>query len=63
MLNNRIYAIGGYTGRRDLTSVEAYNPVTKRWTYVSSMIHSRYLAKATVLNGEIYVVGGARNNT
>lgn len=35
----RLYAVGGYDGasRQCLSTVEAYNPVSNEWTYVSDM--------------------------
>ena len=33
----RLWAIGGYDGRKYLSMVEMYNPETDSWTFVSSM--------------------------
>ena len=32
VLSNKIYAIGGYDGLANLSSVEVYNPDTEEWT-------------------------------
>lgn len=32
VLSNQIYAIGGYDGLANLSSVEVYNPDTQEWT-------------------------------
>ena len=34
---DRLWAIGGYDGRKYLSTVEMYNPETDSWTFVSSM--------------------------
>ena len=36
--NNRLYAIGGYDGNANLSSVEMYDPDKDQWTMVASMI-------------------------
>ena len=66
----QIYAIGGMNETSDgrkitLKSVEKYNPVKKRWTYVSDMKTERCEHAACVLRGKIFVVGGtnASNET
>ena len=56
-----IYAIGGRhgTGYRSTTkSVERFNPVENKWTYVSNMNKPRCRHSACVLHGRIFVVGG-----
>ena len=34
---DRLWAIGGYDGMKNLCTVEMYNPETDEWTFVSSM--------------------------
>ena len=34
---DRLWAIGGYDGMKNLSTVEMYNPETDEWTFVSSM--------------------------
>ncbi|CAK8689904.1 unnamed protein product [Clavelina lepadiformis] len=57
-LNNEIYAIGGYDGSNDLSSVEKYNLDTKTWIDVPSMNEERYSGSACVVDGVIWVFGG-----
>jgi N-acetylneuraminic acid mutarotase len=58
-----IYAIGGNTsvvGAPWVASVvEAYDPATDTWTRKADMPTARYHAAACVLDGRIYVFGGA----
>ena len=34
MMQNRLYAIGGYNGQERLNTVEVFDAVTKRWSKV-----------------------------
>ena len=34
---DRLWAIGGYDGMKNLSTVEMYNPETDEWSFVSSM--------------------------
>ncbi|CAK8688315.1 unnamed protein product [Clavelina lepadiformis] len=54
VLNNEIYAIGGY----NIPSVEKYNLDTKTWTDVPSMNEKRQIGSACVVDGLIWVFGG-----
>ena len=61
-----IYAIGGGNKTSDgkdiaLKSVEKYNPVEKKWTFVNSINIEREFHAACALRGKIFVV--ARQNT
>lgn len=40
-----------------------FDPGKDRWTECASMKYSRYRCGAAVLNGEIYIVGGAQRQT
>ncbi|XP_076815127.1 kelch-like protein 7 [Clavelina lepadiformis] len=63
VLNNEIYAIGGRDGSNRLSSVEKYNLDTKTWTDVSCMNEERYGGSTCVVDGLIWVFGGAGANT
>ncbi|XP_078490730.1 kelch-like protein 15 [Ciona intestinalis] len=58
VLNNAIYAIGGYDGKQALKSVEKYNVDDDTWVYVENMNMERYAHAACVAQNKIYVVGG-----
>ncbi|OGU82669.1 MAG: hypothetical protein A2W11_03190 [Ignavibacteria bacterium RBG_16_35_7] len=56
--NGLVYAFGGgyYNG---LKTVYAYNPQTDTWTKKSDMWTPRTVSQACLVNGKIYVIGGA----
>ena len=60
-LNQKIYVIGGYTGRwsKPLDVNFEYDPEKNNWTKKSPMPTARGAMAATVIKGKIYVVGGA----
>jgi hypothetical protein len=67
--NNRILIVGGLTQDsiggpfKILNNCEIYNPLTEKWTTVSSMNLGRYNHSATLLNdGRVLVAGGETNN-
>jgi len=54
-----IYAIGGFNGFENLSTVEAYTPVTDSWVTVPDLPTTRAdLAAATGADGRIYAIGG-----
>ena len=58
VLNDMIYAFGGYDGAHHLSSVESYNPRTNAWTPVTSMAMSRCYVGSAMIQGKIYAVAG-----
>ncbi|XP_045601854.1 kelch-like protein 20 isoform X2 [Procambarus clarkii] len=58
VVQDQIYAIGGYDGSRWLCSVEKYDPLSDQWTSVSSMISARSSFGVTVSHGRIFCLGG-----
>ena len=42
--------------------VQKYDPIAKVWTEVGCLQEGRLLPAARVCNGQIYVIGGFRNN-
>ncbi|XP_049312334.1 kelch-like protein 17 isoform X17 [Bactrocera dorsalis] len=56
-LNGKIYAIGGFDGKKSLSTVERYT-TSDGWEFVSSLNDRRYNASAVTLNGKIYIMGG-----
>ena len=49
---------GGFDDNSPLESVERYDPVTNKWTFVSSMSCPRGGVGVAALGGRIYAVGG-----
>ncbi|XP_077160551.1 kelch-like protein 18 isoform X2 [Paroedura picta] len=58
VLNELLYAIGGYDGQLRLSTVEVYNPESDSWSKVGSMNSKRSAMGTVVLDGQIYVCGG-----
>jgi len=64
-VNDKIYVVGGGTFLHGgangyvVDSVYEYNPVSNSWTRKSNIPTPLYLAAADVVNGKIYVIGGA----
>ncbi|XP_003247799.1 kelch-like protein 2 [Acyrthosiphon pisum] len=59
VLDNCIYAVGGYDGISSLNSVEVFNVTYQKWRMVSSMTIVRRNLGVGVLNNRLYAVGGA----
>lgn len=51
-----IFVVGGYGS--DASSVERYDPTSRKWSLVAPMSSRRREAAAAVLDGKLYVVGG-----
>lgn len=51
VLNNKLYAFGGYNGIERLSSVEVFDPAMKSWNIVSPMHRKRrfYLSFCSVI--------------
>ena len=61
VLDGKIYAIGGWLTTHErlrLKTVEVYDPATDRWAKAQSMNSERCSAALSVVNGEIYAIGG-----
>lgn len=65
MVNDKIYVIGGSNGalgvggEHALATVEEYDPATDTWTAKADMLTVRGIHTSGVVNGRIYVIGGA----
>jgi N-acetylneuraminic acid mutarotase len=64
VVDGKIYAIGGMTSGSDFWSgmrntVEVYDPVTNTWTTKAPMPTARLWFSASVVDGKIFVIGGA----
>ena len=61
VVDGKIYAIGGWSTANEqsqLETVEVYDPATDTWAKAQSMNHARCSAGISVVNGEIYAIGG-----
>lgn len=61
VVDGKIYAIGGWSTDSEqshLETVEVYDPATDTWAKAQSMNHARCSAAISVVNGEIYAIGG-----
>ena len=65
VVDGKIYAIGGAASTNykknkpwRLATVEVYDPATDTWAKVRDMNHARAYAALSVVNGEIYAMGG-----
>jgi len=58
VMQNRLYAIGGYNGQERLNTVEVFNAACKKWSRVSSMNCKRSAVGAVALGDHLYVCGG-----
>ena len=56
--DNKLYAIGGFNGHRQVASLELYNPANDTWEKAASMDQARQYLSAEVVNGKIYAIGG-----
>lgn len=56
-VNSYLYAIGGYDGRNQLSTVERYNIARNVWEPRASMHHCRSAHGVTVHQGRIFVLG------
>ena len=58
VLDNKLYALGGFDGHKRLSTVECYDPQFQLWKAVTPMNTRRSALGAVVVSGRIYVVGG-----
>lgn len=60
LLNNIIYAMGGFDGHHRLGSAEKYDFERNQWTMIAPMTSQRSDACAAVMNGK-YLVSNTKN--
>lgn len=58
VLNNSIYAIGGFNGSARVRSVEVFDPNVNQWVQCASLEARRSTLGACVLDGKIFAIGG-----
>ena len=59
VLNGKIYAIGGGSGRDPDSAFEVYDPDKDLWTRLSDLPAPRVGPGASIVKGKIYLIGGA----
>ena len=55
---NRVYAIGGYDGKKNPSVVEVFDPQTNSWTSVAPLPTPRDHLAAAAVGSKIYAIGG-----
>ena len=58
VVDDKIYAIGGYNSSGYLNSVEEYDPATNKWITKASMLTARAENQVALVDGKIYATGG-----
>jgi len=58
VLQNKLFAIGGYNGLERLSTVEIFEADVKRWKKCASISKPRSALGSAVLNNKLYVCGG-----
>lgn len=56
-VNQYIYVVGGYDGKKQLNCVERYDTEKDIWEFVSPMRISRSALSVTVLDCKLYAMG------
>ena len=64
VLNNKIYALGGFNGKDDLNTLEIFDPSTNTWStpVTTGTFKARGAFAAQAVKGKIYVMGGFSNS-
>ena len=57
-LDGKIYVIGGYDGKHDLSRVDRYDPLTNAWDTVAPLPWPRWALAGCAYEGCIYAIGG-----
>lgn len=63
VLNDKVYAIGGFNGSLRVRTVDIYDPKTDQWSSCCSMEARRSTLGVAVLSNCIYAVGGFDGST
>lgn len=61
VLNEKLYALGGYSGDDFIPTVEVFDPRRGLWTKTEPMNESRGYSATAVIGDTIYVFGGMKN--
>ena len=58
IINGKIYAISGWNGSSNLSTVEVYDTSTNTWTFIEDIITARRHFGCTTVGNSIFCVGG-----
>lgn len=56
-MNYYVYAVGGYDGSQQLSSVERYDTIMDKWEMVASMNCPRSALSVAVIDSKLYALG------
>lgn len=56
--DKKLYAIGGYNGKKCLSSAERYDPEKDCWEEIAPLLFSRRSLSAVALPDGVYAIGG-----
>ncbi|KAK2493510.1 hypothetical protein MC885_021541 [Smutsia gigantea] len=62
VVQGQLFAVGGFDGLRRLRSVERYDPFSNTWAAAAPLPEAVSSAAAVPCRGQIYVIGGARQD-
>uniref|UniRef100_A0A1B0A5I6 Kelch-like protein diablo n=1 Tax=Glossina pallidipes TaxID=7398 RepID=A0A1B0A5I6_GLOPL len=62
VLNDKVYAVGGFNSVSAMRAVDVYNPARNEWSTSNRMLARRSTLGVAVLNGCVYAVGGFDNH-
>lgn len=57
-LQDKIYIVGGFSGREVLNSAEVFDVETNQWTYIHPMINPRSGVSLVAFRDSLYALGG-----
>jgi len=60
VVDNKVYAIGGSDGARDLNTAERFEPDGERWTKIAPMLNARSHHGVASVDGFVYAIGGCQ---
>ncbi|XP_066583829.1 kelch-like protein 10 [Prorops nasuta] len=63
VLDNLIYMIGGYDGKKHFNTVRCFDPITKEWRERACMYNARCYVSLCTHGGKIYALGGYNGYT
>ena len=57
-LHDKIYIVGGFSGREVLNSAEVFDVESNQWTYIHPMINPRSGVSLVAFRDSLYALGG-----